>query len=757
MVVIDNYLNHITQFFLKFWSQSVYDNRLHINLGQLLQRLPRPHDYEPLEIYPEPRIRELVSKIARKTFLVYLRLSTHKESADHYITPAAFGKIVYDNYLLDVPRLMDLCVLFSNDNSSLVEKMVANVINQAMGRYDNDIKQSARTVREALIKVQHRVDTLVFQTPGIISNAENSKVSQQLMDLALYSADILKTLSTFFNAYPPAANIFHHSHLHHNSTKATGPSLLMAKKQTAAEALLFGLSSHAAQKCNISESGTGSLEDTMNIHLEIFLASFYEHSIIPAYKHVLKQKELGNMSNSVAEKVLARIQLARQSTISTFRSLLNFTCLLPLLDVTKHETEKDSSYPRNVPVELAEEYMHIVTSCLSERHFLVDYTNAYSLRDDLELINQVGVELDPMRVQYLYDGVEGAQNKENSEKTKSVLQNQPIPQGATSLNYDTNLSDQYKSSETKQILKPIEIDSLVSQVRDLLPNLGEGFVKACLEYYDYSPEQVINTILEENLPPHLAKIDRNMPMPATVIPSDANISREAHQELQIRENMISSRVNVYDGDEFDVNVRDSVDASKIHKGKRRVAKNANALLNDKRELRTSDMRDRFAALSIVVDEELVVPGAQGGGYDYDDEYDDTYDDQAMGEREPDANELENRRPFVLPQALGGGHIKYAKEDKSEDESEEEQTNKPFDFARNPEEVRQEAERKRQEKMHRNSKDKSKGGSIPNRDVVGRAKGQGQEKKVMINRKHKTENKGKHTRAAADKKMSKGMF
>lgn len=121
--------------------------------------------------------------------------------------------------------------------------------------------------------------------------------------------------------------------------------------------------------------------------------------------------------------------------------------------------------------------------------------------------------------------------------------------------------------------------------------------------------------------------------------------------------------------------------------------------------------------------------------------------------------MESRRPFVLPQALGGGHIKYVKEEESDEEieNEEEQRKKMLEFARNPEEVRQEAERKRQEKMHMNRKDKAKGGNIPNRDVEGRAKGQGQEKRVVINRKHKTENKGKRTRAAADNKMSKGMF
>ena len=126
--------------------------------------------------------------------------------------------------------------------------------------------------------------------------------------------------------------------------------------------------------------------------------------------------------------------------------------------------------------------------------------------------------------------------------------------------------------------------------------------------------------------------------------------------------------------------------------KQKTARNANALLEDKRDLKTSDMRERFAALSIVVDEELVIPGAKGG-YDYDDEYDDTYDDQTTGEREPDANELEVRRPFVLPQALGGGHITYVKEEESSEETDEEESErKKMIFVANPEEVRKEAEK-----------------------------------------------------------------
>ena len=638
--------------------------------------------------------------------------------------------------------------------------MVGNVIKQANGRYNNDIKQAAQTIREALCKVQQKTERLVFQTPGILFNAENSNVHQELMDLASYSADILQTLSTFFHAHPPAAKIFHYSHLHHCSTRI---SQLLAKKQAAAEAILFGLPSQATQNSHSKSSknnGSSSVDDITHPQFGNVLATFYEHSLIPAYRHVLKQKELGNLSEIRSEAVLARIQLARQSTISAFRSLLNFTCLSPLLEGTEDvETGEHKPYPKHLAAELAEDYMHVITACLSERHFILDYIHAYTLRDDLEIIQQIGVELDPMRVQYLFDGIDGLRAEADDESSKNSLENQSNVLGATALDFSVKSAMDNKSEDNQSCHQTVAIDSLISQVRDLLPNLGEGFVQACLEYFDNSPEQVINTLLEENLPPHLANMDRNMPKKAPVNSSSSTISHEGHQNLQDQENMTSTRLNIFDSDEFDINVRDNVDMSKIHRGKQRRAKNANALLDDKRDLKTSDMRERFSALSIVVDEEIVIPGTNGGGYDYDDEYDDTYDDQAMGEKEPDANELESRRPFVLPQALGGGHKAYVKEEESDEEieNEEEQRKKMLHFTRNPEEVRQEAERKRQEKLHSNRADKAKGGSIPNRDVIGRAKGQGQEKKVVINRKHKTENKGKRTRAAADHKMSKGMF
>lgn len=57
----------------------------------------------------------------------------------------------------------------------------------------------------------------------------------------------------------------------------------------------------------------------------------------------------------------------------------------------------------------------------------------------------------------------------------------------------------------------MELDSLISQVKDLLPDLGEGFILACLEEHSYNVEQVINNILEDRLVPLLDKLERTMP------------------------------------------------------------------------------------------------------------------------------------------------------------------------------------------------------------------------------------------------------
>jgi activating signal cointegrator complex subunit 2 len=51
--------------------------------------------------------------------------------------------------------------------------------------------------------------------------------------------------------------------------------------------------------------------------------------------------------------------------------------------------------------------------------------------------------------------------------------------------------------------------SMISQIQDLFPDLGAGFIVKCLDEYNEDIEQVTAHLLEDSLPPHLSEADRS--------------------------------------------------------------------------------------------------------------------------------------------------------------------------------------------------------------------------------------------------------
>ncbi|NWR39369.1 ASCC2 protein, partial [Tachuris rubrigastra] len=139
-------------------------------------------------------------------------------------------------------------------------------------------------------------------------------------------------------------------------------------------------------------------------------------------------------------------------------------------------------------------------------------------------------------------------------------------------------------------------------------------------------EQVINNILEDKLVPHLDKLDRRMQRQLKPDPTP----------------LVTSRYNVFQNDEFDVFSRDSVDVSRIQKGKRREKDTTRSLVNDKRLV--LEQRERYSQYGVVVEELPLGPGQAQPYGDYEDEYDDTYDGNQVGANDADSDdELISRR------------------------------------------------------------------------------------------------------------------
>ena len=168
----------------RFWSQLVHDEGVQGCLEKALQALPRPHD--PFcGAPPDPSAIAVLDGVSKRLFLVFLRLSTHKESRSDYFTPADFGKILYDNFLLDVPRLMDLCVLFRPCAPELVDKMVANVF-VCQPKYLDDFAQRLPTMSSAMEAASDRAEAV-----GQFSSEQDQEQLDELRDLVCAQRTIL--------------------------------------------------------------------------------------------------------------------------------------------------------------------------------------------------------------------------------------------------------------------------------------------------------------------------------------------------------------------------------------------------------------------------------------------------------------------------------------------------------------------------------------------------------------------------------------
>ena len=67
---------------------------------------------DTLSYFSDPDIGTVLGDIHRKTFFVFLRLSTQKESATDFMSTSAYANIIYDNFIFDVSKIVDIAALF---------------------------------------------------------------------------------------------------------------------------------------------------------------------------------------------------------------------------------------------------------------------------------------------------------------------------------------------------------------------------------------------------------------------------------------------------------------------------------------------------------------------------------------------------------------------------------------------------------------------------------------------------------------------
>ena len=437
-----------------------------------------------------------------------------------------------------------------------------------------------------------------------------------------------------------------------------------------------------------------------------------------------------------AQHVAAVKKQFRRSQVSLlriFRLIVYHVCLRPVADRTANSDE----VARGI-----EGYLDIMNAVLGEKHFIAHLQVMFPFDDDRIILSQSSYLIDEPRLQYIEDAYRNAVTKHNRKQCQNP--DASLAEGGRSFD-DFDERNEFEAPDEDACLSDVagaNLDSMVSAVRDLLPELGSGFVELCLEEFGYDVEKVVNALLENKLPTNLQGVDWSL---ENAHDTSAGVNDNSSS-------LLSQRRNVYDGDEFDVFTRTDIDLDRVHQGKRdknNVDDVTSAGLDP-------EVRAHCAAYAL---QPVVVNDDESDVWEYDDEYDDTYDSNVVGAGDADsADEMTSRRPFIVPRVLADRGRAVRDESDDEEEVDERAAEvKPRDaFVEDPALLRQRREQQwASQQQQRSARRHGRAGKVAEGtkggeemtsssgrtyDVKGAARGQGQSAEVLRNRAWKEKNK-----------------
>lgn len=157
------------------------------------------------------------------------------------------------------------------------------------------------------------------------------------------------------------------------------------------------------------------------------------------------------------------------------------------------------------------------------------------------------------------------------------------------------------------------IESKISQIRDLFPDYGKGFLAACLEAYNQNPEEVIQRILEETLHEDLRNLDTSletMPISKTA----KTVGKSDKGKGKLVESAPVSSTNLVAGGKVQQSEGPSVSSSS---SLGRFVRKSKADVPDSNTLDYKNEKDPAITAALL------------SQYEYEDEYDDSFDDLGL--------------------------------------------------------------------------------------------------------------------------------
>ena len=140
-------------------------------------------------------IKTTMNTMLRLVLHIFYRLSLSIESEDEYFSLQFYSKLVYDNWLFDMPKLIDLAAIYGKSNKDTVTKLIGNVF-ESEKRFVEDFKESV-SLLIGVMKTKFKEYSQKVR-PMIAGEYINDLSHNELEQIILvYLSDYVEVMSTF--------------------------------------------------------------------------------------------------------------------------------------------------------------------------------------------------------------------------------------------------------------------------------------------------------------------------------------------------------------------------------------------------------------------------------------------------------------------------------------------------------------------------------------------------------------------------------
>uniref|UniRef100_A0A7I4D7V6 CUE domain-containing protein n=1 Tax=Physcomitrium patens TaxID=3218 RepID=A0A7I4D7V6_PHYPA len=467
--VVD-YLNQQLAFLLRcpppeFWQKVTMDESLDTFIDNYLHFRRRWYDSTAFITSSKQTAGVIVGDgdLSRRVFMLLYRISTHQEPglpSRQCLSAKEHAGLLKDFKLLSLPKLLDICAVYEHDNHELTSRLVCNVF-RAQPSFASELAAMVAPVLERIDAVYNRCHIMMLK-----SGVDAAK--EQPTEIVEYLNDVIITLDSFIRSYSPAAFT-----LITAGTTSERIGMFLPALSAIYEYMLPVLS-NLIQKLSSVEAVEAACQNQVK-RLKSRIVKFTWKILETCFLET-EDEEIAKFGDFPSLGGTAEPIKAIFDPIAKGELLVQAAIVMTQTLEESHLEKALASFVSNK----SGTHMGALLRVMEKRHGLCEVVH--------ERCQSGSLLLDGTQYEYLLSLVSGRQAPRVS-----------------------NQNERLKKQDNVQEEEAVMLQSKISQVKEIFPEFGDGFVAVCLEAYDNDPERVISCILEDKIHPDLASLDRTLP------------------------------------------------------------------------------------------------------------------------------------------------------------------------------------------------------------------------------------------------------